>query len=144
MKEQHFRKHARYVPLFHFVTLPLILAALIGSFVNMVQRWSDPHMHLTVVVLFVLSLCAGLLAWFARSFALRAQDRAIRAEEQLRYFMLTGKRLDARLRLSQWIALRFADDEEFVELVQRAVSEQLGAPQIKQAIRKWKADHNRV
>lgn len=144
MKEQHFRNHARYVPLFHFVTLPLILLAIVGSFVNMLQHWSDPHMHLTVVALFVLSLCAGLLAWYARSFALRAQDRAIRAEEQLRYFMLTGKRLDARLRLSQWIALRFADDEEFVELVQRAVSEQLDARQIKQAIRKWKADHNRV
>jgi L-cystine uptake protein TcyP (sodium:dicarboxylate symporter family) len=144
MKEQHFGNHARYVPLFHFVTLPLILAAVISSFVNMVQRWSDPHMHLTVVILFVLSLCAGLLAWYARSFALRAQDRAIRAEEQLRYFMLTGKRLDARLRLSQWIALRFADDEEFLELVQRAASEQLSAKQIKQAIRKWRADWNRV
>ncbi len=144
MKEQHFGNHARYVPLFHFVTLPLILAAVIGSFVNMLQRWSDPHMHLTVVVLFVLSLCAGLLAWYARSFALRAQDRAIRAEEQLRYFLLTGKRLDVRLRLSQWIALRFADDEEFLELVQRAASEQLDAKQIKQAIRKWRADWNRV
>jgi L-cystine uptake protein TcyP (sodium:dicarboxylate symporter family) len=144
MKEQHFGNHARYVPLFHFVTLPLILAAVIGSFVNMLQRWSDPHMHLTVVVLFVLSLCAGLLAWYTRSFALRAQDRAIRAEEQLRYFILTGKRLDVRLRLSQWIALRFADDEEFLELVQRAASEQLDAKQIKQAIRKWRADWNRV
>jgi L-cystine uptake protein TcyP (sodium:dicarboxylate symporter family) len=144
MKEQHVGNHARYVPLFHFVTLPLILAAVIGSFVNMMQRWSDPHMHLTVVVLFVLSLCAGLLAWYARSFALRAQDRAIRAEEQLRYFMLTGKRLDVRLRLSQWIALRFADDEEFLQLVQRAASEQLSAKQIKQAIRNWRADWNRV
>jgi L-cystine uptake protein TcyP (sodium:dicarboxylate symporter family) len=144
MKEQHFGNHARYVPLFHFVTLPLILAAVISSFVNMVQRWSDPHMHLTVVILFVLSLCAGLLSWYARSFALKAQDRAIRAEEQLRYFMLTGKRLDVRLRLSQWIALRFADDEEFLELVQRAASEQLSAKQIKQAIRKWRADWNRV
>lgn len=144
MKEQHFRNHARYEPLFHFVTLPLILAALIGATVNMVQRWSDPHQHLTVVLLFVLSLVVALLAWFARSFALKAQDRAIRAEEQLRYFMLTGKRLEARLRLSQWIALRFADDEEFLELVHRAAKEQLSARQIKQAIRKWKADWNRV
>jgi L-cystine uptake protein TcyP (sodium:dicarboxylate symporter family) len=144
MKEQHFGNHARYVPLFHFVTLPLVLAAIVGATVNLVQRWSDPHQHLTVTLVFVLSIIVALLAWYARAFALKAQDRAIRAEEQLRYFMLTGKRLDARLRLSQWIALRFADDEEFLDLVQRAASEQLSAKQIKQAIRKWKADWNRV
>lgn len=144
MKEQHVGNHGRYVPLFHFITLPLILIVIVGATVNMVHHWSDPHQHMTVVLLFVLSIIAGLLAWFARSFALKAQDRAIRAEEQLRYFMMTGRRLEARLRLSQWIALRFADDTEYVDLVHRAVSEQLSAKQIKQAIRKWRADWNRV
>jgi hypothetical protein len=47
------------------------------------------------------------------SFALRAQDRAIRAEENLRHFILTGKPFDSRLRMSQIIALRFAPDDEF-------------------------------
>ena len=49
-------------------------------------------------------------------FAVGAQDRAIRAEENLRHFALTGKLLDKRLRKSQVIALRFADDDEFVLL----------------------------
>ncbi|MCU0379822.1 MAG: DUF6526 family protein [Chitinophagaceae bacterium] len=144
MSDQHYGNHARYVPLFHFVTLPLILLAIIASVVNLVQHWADPQMHLSVALIFVLSLVAGLLSWFARSFALKAQDRAIRAEEGLRYFILTGKRMDTRLRLGQIIALRFAPDEEFIELVQRAVDEKLPAKEIKRAIEKWRKDHHRV
>ena len=38
----------------------------------------------------------GLLLFvFVRAFPLKAQDRAIRAEEQLRHYVLTGKLLDA-------------------------------------------------
>ncbi len=144
MADQHYGNHARYVPLFHFVTLPLILMAIIAAVVNLVQNWADPHLHLSAALIFILSLVAGLLSWFARSFALKAQDRAIRAEEGLRHFILTGKRMDTRLRLSQIIALRFAPDEEFIELVQRAVDEKLPAKEIKRAIEKWRKDHHRV
>ena len=80
----------------------------------------------------------------ARSFALRAQNRAIRAEEALRYFILTGKRMDARLRLGQIIALRFAPDEEFVTLGHRAVEEKLKATENKKDVRQWRDDRHRV
>jgi type III secretory pathway component EscS len=144
MKEQHYGNHVRYLPLFHFITLPLILAVVIGALVNLVQHWTDPQLHLVSALVFLLSLIAGLLSWFARSFALRAQNRAIRAEEGLRYFILTGKRMDSRLRLSQVIALRFAPDEEFVSLAHRAVEEHLDAKAIKQAIKQWRKDGHRV
>jgi hypothetical protein len=45
----------------------------------------------------VLTVCLSLTALFARMFALKAQDRAIRAEENLRHFVITGKLLDPRL-----------------------------------------------
>ncbi|HEY4155010.1 MAG TPA: DUF6526 family protein, partial [Puia sp.] len=61
-----------------------------------------------------------------------------------RYFSLTGKLLDSRLTLSQIIALRFAPDNEFVELADRALKENLNNSSIKKAIRQWKADHHRV
>ena len=144
MREQHFGNHVRYVPLFHFVTLPLILLVIIAALVNLVHHWSDPQLHLLSAIVFLLTLIAGLLAWFARSFALRAQNRAIRAEEGLRYFILTGKRMDSRLRLSQVIALRFAPDEEFVSLAHRAVEEGLVAREIKKAISQWRGDRHRV
>jgi len=49
-----------------------------------------------------------------------------------------------RLTVAQIVALRFASNEEFVELVDRAVSERMSNKQIKQAIRNWKADHHRA
>jgi hypothetical protein len=81
---------------------------------------------------------------FARVFALKAQDRAIRAEENLRHFVLTGKLLDPRLSVRQIIGLRFAPDEEFVALALRAAQENLSETDIKKAVKNWKADTYRV
>ena len=57
---------------------------------------------------------------------------------------MTGKLLDNRLSISQIIALRFASDEEFVALAQKAVSENLSNKQIKQEIKNWRGDYYRV
>ncbi len=75
---------------------------------------------------------------------MKAQDRAIRAEESLRYFILSGKAIDKRLTLSQIIALRFASDEEFLELAEKAAAGNLSNKDIKKAIQNWRADHHRV
>ena len=77
-------------------------------------------------------------------FAVKAQDRAIRAEENLRHFSLTGKLLDPRLTIRQIIALRFAPDGEFVSLAQAAVDKNLAEDAIKQAVKKWRSDTYRV
>jgi hypothetical protein len=83
-------------------------------------------------------------SYFARSFALKAQDRAIRSEENLRYFAMTGKLLDSRLTVRQIIGLRFASDDEFVALAKRAAEENLSEDDIKKAVKNWKADTYRV
>jgi hypothetical protein len=98
----------------------------------------------------LLLLCSSValywdgLIWYARGFALKAQDRAIRAEENFRHFILSGKPFDKNLRMGQIIALRFASDEEFLALAQRAVAENLSAKDIKMAIKNWRGDYNRV
>jgi hypothetical protein len=92
----------------------------------------------------MLSFGTILTALFARTFALRAQDRAIRAEEQLRYYVMTGKLLDPRLSIRQIIGLRFASNEEFVALAQRAADQNLSPKDIKQAVKNWRADTYRV
>jgi hypothetical protein len=79
-----------------------------------------------------------------RTYSLKVQDRAIRAEERLRHFVLTGKPLDSRLRLGQIIALRFASDNEFPALAQKAAEESLTSKQIKKLIQNWRADYYRV
>jgi hypothetical protein len=92
----------------------------------------------------VLEIVALLLAYFCRTFALKAQDRAIRAEENLRHFVLAGKLLDSRLSVHQIVALRFASDPEFAELAARAAEQNLPSKAIKQAIKNWRADYYRV
>ena len=139
MKEQNFKNHARYVPLFHFVMLGIVLAILVLSVINL---FSDGNLQ---SVMFVLIALASLIGFFMmRNFPLAVQDRAIRAEENLRYYSLTGKLLDTRLTIQQIIALRFAPDDELIGLAERAVNENLGNRAIKQAIKNWKADHHRA
>jgi len=95
--------------------------------------------------MFLLSaVCLFLIAFFLRSFALKAQDRAIRAEENLRHFALTGKLLDSSLKVQQIVALRFASDDEFVALAARAAKENLSNKDIKAAIITWRGDYYRV
>ncbi len=91
-----------------------------------------------------LSVSSLLFFWYARGFALKAQDRAIRAEENLRHFVLTGKLLDSSLTPSQITALRFAGDEEFLILAERAAKENLTIEEIKKAIVNWKGDYHRA
>ncbi len=38
----------------------------------------------------------------------------------------------------------FADDSEYIELLQRAINENMKPADIKKAIKKWKADHHRA
>ncbi|HLK28426.1 MAG TPA: DUF6526 family protein [Puia sp.] len=142
MANQDYKNHSRYVPGFHFLTFGAILVLLIGSIINLVHA---EHSNLySASLICLIAVILGLIAWFTRVFALKAQDRAIRAEENLRYFVLTGKLLDARLKINQVIALRFAPDEEFVTLAKKAADEGLSSNDIKKEIKNWKADHHRA
>jgi len=142
MAEQNFKNHSRLVPGFHGVTFLLIMTGLIGSVVNLIH--ADAATHYSAALLVVVFLAVLGVAWYARVFALKAQDRAIRAEENFRHFILTGKPLDKQLRMGQIIGLRFASDEELPALAKRAVEEKLSQKDIKQAIQNWRADYYRV
>jgi len=139
---QNFSNHTRYVPLWHFITGILVIALPGGAIVNLFHSTRETHYPNALIV--VISFILLIVFWYARWFALRAQDRAIRAEENLRHFALAGKLLDKKLRTSQVVALRFASDEEFVALAQKAAAENLNPKQIKQAVKEWRADYHRV
>jgi Family of unknown function (DUF6526) len=144
MAEQNFKNHGRMVPLFHYVAFSLALFPLVITIIHFVKAINDGSGRLHAAAIVSLVLAVVLALWFARSFALKAQDRAIRAEENFRYFVATGKPLDSRLRMGQIIGLRFAGDDEFVALAKKAVDENLSQKQIKATITNWKADNNRV
>ena len=130
--------------MFHFVAFTAALFPLVITVIHFINAIGDGsgRLHAAASVSLVLAVILGL--WYSRVFALRAQDRAIRAEENFRHFLATGKPLDSRITMRQIIGLRFADNDEFVELAKRAVEENLSEKQIKMAVKKWKADHHRA
>jgi hypothetical protein len=144
MEAQNCANHRRFVLMYHGVLFALILLSLIGSCVNLAKSWGDHTRLYSAALLVVVFVCLALIFVFARSFALRAQDRAIRAEENLRHFVLTGKLLDSRLTTRQVIGLRFAGDDEFAMLAKRAADENLSEDDIKKAVKNWRPDHYRV
>ena len=142
MKNQNYSNHTRWVVGYHFILSFAILALLIGSIVNVVN---STHENLYSASLLVLVAVIFLLVFFfLRGFALKAQDRAIKAEENFRYYILTGKTLDEKLTIRQIIGLRFASDKEYVALAEKAVKENLSEKEIKLQIKYWKADIYRV
>ncbi len=143
-QRQSYTSHRQIVPLYHGVLLGLLLLTLIGAGVNLFESLGNSERLYSASLIFVLSVAVIMAAFFGRVFALKAQDRAIRAEEQLRHYILTGKRLDQRLTVRQIVGLRFASDEEFAALATRAVSENLSEDAIKKAVKVWRPDTYRV
>ena len=143
MSPQNYSNHTRRVPLFGIALLISMLTA-VGAIVNLVLSWGDHERLYSASLILVLSACLVVVAINARAFPLKAQDRAIRAEENLRHYVLTGKLLDPRLTVPQIIGLRFASDGEFVALSKKAADEGLSNDAIKRAIGVWRPDLYRV
>lgn len=144
MKEQNYSNHTRWVPMYHFVAALLILALLIGSIVNIIKSIGSDSGVYSASLIVVIAVVLAILHYYLRIFALKAQDRAIRAEENLRHYVMNGKLIDSRLDIRQIIGLRFASDDEYLELEQKAVEENMREDDIKKAVKNWKGDYHRV
>ncbi|MES2429331.1 MAG: DUF6526 family protein [Bacteroidota bacterium] len=142
METQNFKNHRHYDPVFHLGVYGGLFVLVVGSIINLYTSSNENLYSASLLVL--ASIIMIFMAFYGRRFALKAQDRAIRAEEKMRYFIATGKPMDSRLRLGQIIALRFASDEEFVGLCKKAIDENLKSRDIKMLIKNWRVDHHRV
>jgi hypothetical protein len=144
MEAQNYKNHRQFVFGYHVVLIGILVLTFVGSIVNLVKCCGNHATLYSASLIVVLTFCALLATVYARIFALKAQDRAIRAEENLRHLAMNGKLLDSRLTIRQIIGLRFASDEEFLTLEKRAVDENLSEDAIKQAIKNWRADTYRA
>ena len=143
MSEQDYESHVQRVPGFLALALTL-LVTFTGACVNLYESLGNHERLYSASLVLVLTGCVFVTAGYGRSFALKAQDRAIRAEENLRHYVLTGKLLDKRLGPGQIVALRFTSDEEFADLANRAAEQNMAPDEIKRAIRNWRPDFYRV
>lgn len=144
MKEQNYSNHKRYIVGYHIVTFTLLLILFAASVYSIYKSVSTHYDIRGSIMFLITSLILFSVYFYCRIFALKAQDRAIRAEESLRHFAMTGKLPDSSISMSQFLALRFAADEEFPELIKKAATENLSSEDIKKSIKNWKADYYRA
>jgi hypothetical protein len=144
MESQNYANHRRMVPGFHYVLFALLIAGLGGAINNFRLSLGDHQRVYSASLIVLIMVCLIMVYWYCRLFPLKAQDRAIRAEENLRHFALTGKLFDPKLTIRQIVALRFADDAQFVELAKQAAEKSLDGEEIKKQIKNWRADFHRV
>jgi hypothetical protein len=140
---QNLKSHGRLDPPYHFVLFFVLVANLIVSIVHLVHH----HGNFYAYWLVVLSLAVFILIFKLRLYPLKVQDRVIRLEERLRLQALAPAEWHSQIyRLSedQLIGLRFAADDEVVELAKHALEHNLNRKQIKERIKDWRADNWRV
>ena len=132
-------------PPFHYVLLSVLIANLIFAIFHLVHHWKqDP---VACAWYLVLSL-AVFIPWIKlRMYPLKVQDRVIRLEERLRLQALAPTEWHSqiyRLTEDQLIGLRFAADDEVVELAKQALEHNLTRKQIKERIQDWRPDNFRI
>ena len=142
MSEQSFKNHGKFVPLYHFFALPVLLIN-VGVQLYWWIKLGFAHFF---SVLMAAALFLGVL--YARLFALRVQDRLIRMEEKLRYERVLSEELRWRadeLTVDQFVSLRFASDEELPQLMRKVLDDKLTERKaIKALIKNWRPDYLRA
>jgi hypothetical protein len=139
---QSLKTHSRLDPPFHIVTFFALVANLVVAIVYMVH-----HLGFYSAWLVLLSVVVFVPYFKLRLYPLKVQDRVIRLEERMRLEALAPTEWHSqifRLTEDQLIGLRFAGDDEVVELAKQALEHNLNRKQIKERIRNWRADNWRV
>lgn len=140
---QSFDNHVRRVPNPYAAgTLFTVVAVLYAGY----RMLTVPSLDTAVALLTALALLIAL--GFARTNALRVQDRVIRLEMQIRLRQVLPADLLPRigeLSLGQLVSLRFASDAELPALTRKVLDEKLtDRNAIKKLVTDWQADNFRV
>jgi hypothetical protein len=141
-KLQDFRNHARFDPPYHMVLFAILLVNL-----AIVITYTVMHFSIFSGWLTIMSIAVFIPFVKIRTYPLKVQDRVIRLEERIRLQALAPEEWHAqiyRLTEDQLIGLRFAADEEVVELAKQALEGNLSRKQIKERIKSWRPDEWRI
>ncbi|MCJ8155659.1 DUF6526 family protein [Chryseobacterium sp. SSA4.19] len=144
MESQNYKNHRKFYPPHHFIYLPLLLILLgIGIYKSLDDDHNLPWILFSVSIFLILYLAIMV----RQHYALGLQNRMVRLEFKQRYFEIFELRSDEteeKLTFSQIAALRFAYDDEFKILLEKALKENTSGDDIKKAITRWRADYHRI
>ncbi len=136
---QSYKKHARWLPGFHFFVVPVLLANVVNELRHV---WMEPTRHFVWQAVFAAALLGAAI--MSRVQAVTVQDRVIRLEMRLRLRALLPPDLQPAidgLTPRQLVALRFASDAEMADLVRDVASGKISTSKdIKMRVKNWQAD----
>lgn len=145
MQEQNYKNHIRFYTPHHFVFYPIMLILIIAATWMAFSDYDNKIVWFFIAAAF---FAITLLSFMLRQhYALTLQNRIVLLELRYRFFATTGERLEmyeSMLTEGQLFALRFAQDDQLLELIRKAINEELSPDAIKRAVTDWKADHRRV
>jgi hypothetical protein len=145
MAKQHYKNHVRYYPPHHFIFYPVLLV-LLGF--STFFAFKDTAQRAVWIFISLALFMVGYVSFMLRQhYGLGNQNRIVRLEMRLRYYVLTHQRFESiepHFSFGQIAALRFAPDDELPSLVERALSEKLTPDEIKQKIVNWLPDEMRL
>jgi len=145
MESQNYKNHRKFYPPHHFIYLPLLLI-LLGT--GIYKSMDDEQNQLLWILFSVTVFLILFLAIMVRQhYAIGLQNRMVRLEFKQRYFEIFGQRSDnieEKLTFSQIAALRFAYDDEFKILLEKALKENTSGDDIKKSITRWRGDYYRI
>lgn len=145
MESQNYKNHRKFYPPHHFIYLPLLLGLeIFGVYKIFKDETNQLIWILFSAVIFLLFYLAIMLR---QHYALVLQNRLVRLEFKQRYYELFQQRSDeveSKLKFDQIAALRFSYDDEFKELLYKALNDNISGDEIKRSIKKWRPDHHRV
>ncbi|WP_370896861.1 DUF6526 family protein [Chryseobacterium gossypii] len=145
MERQTYKNHRKYYPPHHFIYLPLLaVLELAGIYSIFTDRQNRLIWILFSIIIFLIFYLAVMVR---QHYALGNQDRIVRLEFKLRYYEVFNERSDEiadKLSFDQIAALRFAYDNEFKELLDKALRENISGAEIKRSIKNWRPDYLRI
>ncbi|MEI6243655.1 MAG: DUF6526 family protein [Acidobacteriota bacterium] len=140
---QNYKNHAKFVPAFHFVALPILLANFLYACYQF--RWGYSNGRVATVATAVALI---LFAATTRAMVMAVQDRVIRLEMRLRLRALLSADMHGKidgLTPKQMVGLRFASDAELPSLVSQVLKDNItSADAIKKMVQNWQADDARA
>ncbi len=140
---QNYANHRKFLPLLHFVALPILMLNLVYALYQF--KWG--YENITVANA-ATAFALVIVALTARAMALTVQDRVIRLEMRLRLREVLPADMHSKIgQLSpkQFVGLRFASDAELPSLVSQVLKDNItSADAIKKMVKDWQADDLRA
>ena len=145
MERQNYKNHRKFYPPHHFIYLPLLILLEIFGIYKIFN--DEPNQLIWILFSAVIFLISYLAIMVRQHYALGLQNRLVRLEFKQRYFeifQLRSDEVEEKLTFSQIAALRFAYDDEFKELLYKALHENISGDEIKKSIKSWRPDRHRI